>query len=400
MPTRLGHGRGEYGKRRPDTQVGQRNASAAHTKAVLSARLPPATLAKWHPRHAVRIVKPCPGRRPFPSAWHVSLGNRTSLGPEPTDGPNMSSRRHPERKSDFHAMRSIAGTVCPCRDVCNTVPSAVFDDSQHSLARRSDTASISALSRASDRTFVLSIDSFPKRADPIPHVIRAASADSNLEALQVPITKPAQRAAARTIPVPDARNVASPSGLPATARDGNTSVVHRSCGALTHHPRSIRRTALSAAFYKMSRMPLGLIHQAADVMCKVPLGQPVIHAWRRQHPVVRVRGAECRHHPPLPRLPYAGCRIVFQGADPWLSPSTCSVTGPWARRWPGACARTCARRIGHPHAATPPGLGHPPPQPRVSGPLLRLRRVLPETGSGCVDGSGRGLPLQRLCHHH
>ena len=36
----------------------------------------------------------------------------------------------------------------------------------------------------------------------------------------------------------------------------------------------MRCTALTAAFYKMNETPLGLIHQAADVMRKVPLGEP------------------------------------------------------------------------------------------------------------------------------
>ena len=142
--------------------------------------------------------------------------------------------------------------------------------------------------------------------------------EQRLEILQVPTPKLAQRPVLRKVPRrqhPERHVLFQPPRHPARREHTGRVRVEQN---LHHHPGLIRRVAAAVSLVRrVKRGQIQIVHQIADVVRQVALGQPLPHVGRQQQRLVRRVGAECRRHRILPSSARSPTIVasVFCGAD-------------------------------------------------------------------------------------
>ena len=141
--------------------------------------------------------------------------------------------------------------------------------------------------------------------------------EQRLEILQVPTPKLAQRPVLRKVA---RRQHPETNVLFQLPSDPARREYPRRVGVeqhLHHHPRLIRRVATAVPLLQsVERRQIQTVHQIADMVRQVALGQPLPHVGRQQQRLVRHVGAECGRHRVLPssaRLQLS--HLFFCGAD-------------------------------------------------------------------------------------
>ena len=121
--------------------------------------------------------------------------------------------------------------------------------------------------------------------------------EQRLEIRQVPTPKLAQRPVLRKVP---RRQHPERHVLFQLPRDPARREHPRRVGVeqhLHHHPRLIRRVATTVSLIQgVERRQVQTVHQVADVVRQMALGQPLPHVGRQQQRLIRRVGAECGRH--------------------------------------------------------------------------------------------------------